>query len=102
VSSLQLAGGLLFAEGESAAYAGTRSTETAAGLTVYDRDGRRRYHAFGRSDVTSAVAIGRVGYAEEMDRRGRDRTLAFDLATGEPRGRMSTQLWQLLIGNAAQ
>jgi hypothetical protein len=98
VSSIQLGAGLLFAEGDSSAYDGERGTETAAGLTVYDRDGRKRYHAFGSADVVAAVAIGRRGYADLLDREGHERTLAFDLATGRRGGAMPTPLGTLLFG----
>lgn len=99
VSSVQLAGGLLLAEGWSSSYDGSTSRQTDAGLTAYSLDGHERYHVFGHANVSLAAAVGGRGYAALATPSGDDRTIAFDLETGRRGARNPTSLWQLLLGD---
>ena len=80
-SSMQLAGGRLFA---------------GPGLVAYSRRGRELYRLFAGETVGRVAAIGGRGYATVGGR-----TASFDLATGAPGPTVARPLWELLLGDAA-
>jgi hypothetical protein len=97
ISSVRLAGNVLLAQGATYAYDGSDTTETSTGLIAYSRAGRELYRVFENLPVGMAVAIAGRGYATVGGPAYRNRTVAFDLATGTV-GRIFAQpLWELLL-----
>ena len=83
VSSVQLAGGLLLASGSTYAYDGKASTSTFTGLIAYSRAGHELYRVFDGLPIGRVAAIGGSGYATVGGATYKNRTVAFDLATGQ-------------------
>lgn len=68
----------------------------AAGLTAYDREGRRLWHAFGRATIANVEASGNRVYVYRYFRRAPGRVILLDLRTGE-RLRTVEQSWFQLV-----
>lgn len=68
----------------------------AAGLTAYDREGRRLWHAFGRATIGNVEASGNRVYVYRYFRLAPGRVIVLDLRTGE-RLRTVEQSWFQLV-----
>jgi hypothetical protein len=97
VSTVELAGGILFAHGASYSYDGTKSTSTYTGLIAYSLGGRELYRAHAGLPVGQTAAIGGRGYATVGGCCRTSRTISFDLITGKPGGEAATPLWTFLL-----
>lgn len=73
----------------------------AAGLTAYDRDGRRLWHRFGRETIASVEASGERVYVYRYVRRGPSRVVVLDVRTGESQRTVESAWFQLLRPDAA-
>jgi hypothetical protein len=87
---MTLAGRILLAHG----------SRFAAGLTAYDRDGRRLWHRFGRDTIGPVEASRERVYVFRYVPRGPDRILLLDLRTGETLRSLKTSLFQLVRPDA--
>jgi hypothetical protein len=66
------------------------------GLTAYDREGRRLWHAFGRAAIGDVEASGDRVYVYRFFRRAPARVIVLDLRTGERLRTLETSWFQLI------
>jgi hypothetical protein len=97
VSRVELAGGVLLADGSSFDRDGGRTTSTFTGLIAYSRTGRELYRVFEGAPIGRTAVIAGRGYATVGGMTYKNRTTEFDLATGKIGRSLDQPLWELLL-----